>query len=82
MPSSEIASGDIKQDREQRNEDLAAARNPRIMVTGTSSPAESQKGTAEACGTNVSALVAKSKKAASTLWTLLHAKVRLTFSLL
>lgn len=38
---------------------------------------ESQKSN-EARKTNVSDLVTKSKKAASSLWTLLHAKVRMT----
>lgn len=78
--------GDETKDQERRNESnngvTNQAQSQRFTVSNTTSLAycsAPQKEASQAGGNNVSALVAKSKIAAASLHTLLHAKVRTKF---
>jgi hypothetical protein len=83
MTFSLLPQGDERSDREGKNESqeglIKQPHIPSVTASNIPSPAVSRKEEAKACGNNVGALVAKSKKAAASLYTLLHAKVRSTF---
>jgi hypothetical protein len=62
---------DEEQDEKSKEISIAS-----IMVRGAASfPSHQQEETAPRSGSDIGSIVSKSKKAASSLWTLLHAKV-------
>jgi hypothetical protein len=78
MTFSLLPQGDDRSNREERNESQGGLTkqpySPNETVSNIPSPAVSRKEEVKASGNNVGALVAKSKKAAASLCTLLHAK--------
>ena len=71
--------GDNSRNNQGRNgthDVVTRAQSQSVSISNMASPLVPQKGEKNAKGNNVSALVAKSKKAAASLYTLLHAKVR------